>query len=110
MVAIDVAAEKATAEPSEGRARIKDRVAASQMVRTGERNRLSTLWKKDGMPPSLEKANIMRLLLVIENKPQCQTQTTKQLAATKVARATGERPTHYNGKDGQRSIYTEDVH
>jgi hypothetical protein len=46
IVAIDVAAVNATAEPSEGRERQKARKAASQIVRTGERNLSSTLWKK----------------------------------------------------------------
>lgn len=50
MVAMEVAAEKATVEPSEGRARMKERVAPSQMARIGERKRSSTLWKKEGMP------------------------------------------------------------
>lgn len=50
MVAIEVAAEKATVEPREGRARTKERVALSQMERIGERKRSSTLWKKAGMP------------------------------------------------------------
>jgi hypothetical protein len=47
-VAIEVAAEKATEEPREGRARQKARKVASQTVRMGERNRSSTLWKKRG--------------------------------------------------------------
>ncbi len=47
-VAIEVAAAKATEEPREGRARQKERKAASQTVRMGERNRSSTLWKKCG--------------------------------------------------------------
>lgn len=50
MVAMEVAAEKATLEPREGRARMKERVALSQMERIGERKRSSTLWKKEGMP------------------------------------------------------------
>jgi len=37
-----VAAAKATEEPREGRARMKARVAASQIVRTGEWKRAST--------------------------------------------------------------------
>ena len=45
IVAIDVAAAKATEEPSDGSERMKESVAASQTARTGERNRLSTLWK-----------------------------------------------------------------
>lgn len=48
IVAMDVAAAKATEEPSEGRARQKERNEASQTVRIGERKRLSTLWKKFG--------------------------------------------------------------
>jgi hypothetical protein len=48
MVAIDVAAAKATLEPREGRERMKLRVAASQTARMGERKRASTLWKNDG--------------------------------------------------------------
>lgn len=35
--------------------------------------RASTWWKNLGRAPSRENANIIRLLLVIENKPQCQT-------------------------------------
>lgn len=35
MVAIEVAAEKATVEPSDGTARRKERRAANQMVRIG---------------------------------------------------------------------------
>jgi hypothetical protein len=48
IVAIEVAAAKATLEPREGRERQKERVAASQTVRMGERKRSSTLWKKCG--------------------------------------------------------------
>ncbi len=48
MVAMEVAAAKATEEPREGRARQKARKAASQTVRTGERKRPSTLWKNCG--------------------------------------------------------------
>lgn len=50
MVAIDVAAEKATVEPKDGMARRKERVAASQMVRIGARNLTSTLLKNFGRP------------------------------------------------------------
>jgi hypothetical protein len=42
MVAILVAAAKATEEPRDGRPRMKARVAASQIVRVGDRKRLST--------------------------------------------------------------------
>lgn len=52
MVAIEVAAAKATEEPREGRARMKARVAASQIVRVGDWKRASTWWKKWGMPRS----------------------------------------------------------
>ncbi len=48
MVAMEVAAAKATLEPREGRARRKERLAASQTVRMGLRKRSSTLWKKLG--------------------------------------------------------------
>lgn len=48
MVAMEVAAAKATDEPREGRARRKARKAASQTVRMGERKRASTEWKKEG--------------------------------------------------------------
>lgn len=47
-MAIEVAAAKATEEPRDGRARQKERKAASQIVRMGERNLSSTLWKKCG--------------------------------------------------------------
>ena len=47
---MEVAAEKATVERSEGRARQKESVAASQMVRMGDLNRASTLTKKGGRP------------------------------------------------------------
>jgi hypothetical protein len=69
MVAIDVAAEKATAEPSEGRPRMKESVQASQTVRMGDLRLTSTLWKKrwPGIPPSRAKAYIMRELEVMEN-------------------------------------------
>ena len=50
MVAMEVAAEKATAEPSEGSARQKESVAASQMVRIGDLKRASTLLKNGGRP------------------------------------------------------------
>ena len=70
---------------------MKARVAASQMVRIGLLKRLSTWWKKDGIPRSracetsasvtyrialghLPKANIILLLLVMLNSPQCHTQ------------------------------------
>ena len=45
---MEVAAEKATVDLRDGRERQKAKKAASQMVRTGERNFLSTLWKKWG--------------------------------------------------------------
>lgn len=48
MVAMEVAAAKATEDPREGRARRKARKAASQTVRTGERKRVSTEWKNSG--------------------------------------------------------------
>lgn len=47
-MAIEVAAAKATEEPREGSARQKERKAASQTVRMGDLNLLSTLWKKCG--------------------------------------------------------------
>lgn len=47
-MAMEVAAAKATVDPREGRARQKERKAASQTVRIGDRNRSSTLWKKCG--------------------------------------------------------------
>lgn len=52
MVAIEVAAAKATEEPREGRARMKASEAASQIVRVGDWKRASTWWKKWGMPRS----------------------------------------------------------
>ena len=45
---MDVAAAKATEEPSDGRARRKDRNAPSQIVLIGERYFASTWWKKRG--------------------------------------------------------------
>jgi hypothetical protein len=96
MVAIDVAAAKATEDPRLGKARMKERIAASHTVRMGERNLASTLWKNGccfhvrlgagprgkseergrlTMPPSRANANIMRLLLVMLKSPQCQTHT-----------------------------------
>jgi len=48
MVAMEVAAAKATLEPREGMARRKARKAASQTVRIGERKRESTEWKNEG--------------------------------------------------------------
>lgn len=50
MVAMDVAAENATDDPRDGRARRKDRITASQIVRIGDWNRASTLAKKWGRP------------------------------------------------------------
>lgn len=50
MVAIEVAAEKATVEPSDGSARRNDKNAPSQMVRMGALKRVSTLLKKKGRP------------------------------------------------------------
>lgn len=75
MVAIEVAAEKATVDPSDGTARRKERKAANQMVRIGARNLASTLSKKCGRPPSRAKPNIMRELDVMEKSPQWYTQT-----------------------------------
>lgn len=75
IVAIDVAAEKATEEPRDGIARRKDSVAASQTVRIGDLYRLSTLLKNFGNPPSRLKANIIRLFDVMEKRPQCHMQT-----------------------------------
>jgi hypothetical protein len=83
IVAILVAAEKATIEPKLGRARMNARVAASQMVRTGLWNLWSTWSKKRGSARSRLKAYIMRELLVMEKRPQCQTHTmTRVMAAT----------------------------
>ena len=69
MVAMEVAALKATEEPREGMARRNASVAASQTVRMGLEKRASTLWKKDGRPPSREKPNIIleewSILLVV---------------------------------------------
>ena len=48
MVAMEVAAAKATEEPREGMARRKERNAASQTVRIGERKWASTEWKNEG--------------------------------------------------------------
>lgn len=69
IVAILVAALKATEEPRDGRDRRKERLQASHTVRTGDFRRESTLWKNraPGRAPSREKANIMRELEVIEN-------------------------------------------
>lgn len=50
MVAIDVAAVKATVDPSDGMARRNERNAASQMVRMGALNRASTRLKNAGSP------------------------------------------------------------
>ena len=50
MVAIEVAAEKATVEPRDGSARRNESVAASQMVRMGDLKRASTLLKNRGRP------------------------------------------------------------
>ena len=75
MVAIDVAAEKATVDPRDGIAKRKDSVAASHTVRMGALYRLSTLLKKFGKPPSRLNPNIIRLLDVMEKSPQCHTQT-----------------------------------
>lgn len=86
IVAIEVAAAKATLDPRDGRARMKDKVAASHTVRIGDRNRSSTLWKKDGIPPSREKANIIRLLDVMENNPQCHTHTVWRSAHEQIER------------------------
>lgn len=91
-MAMEVAAVKATAEPSEGRARQKESVAASQTVRMGDLKWASTLLKKEGrpgayfitdelgkewsdLPRSRLKPYIIREFDVIENKPQCQMQT-----------------------------------
>lgn len=90
MVAMEVAAEKATALPRLGRPRQKLSVQASHTatqepsgkypgylattlpVRTGDLRFASTLWKNvcPGIPPSLANAYIIRLLDVIENVPQ----------------------------------------
>lgn len=50
MVAMDVAAENATDDPRDGRARRKESVTASQMVRIGDWNWASTSVKKWGRP------------------------------------------------------------
>lgn len=50
MVAIEVAAEKATVEWRDGSARRYERVAASQIVRMGDLKRASTLLKNRGRP------------------------------------------------------------
>lgn len=71
---MEVAAAKATVLPKLGRARQKERKAASQTVRMGDLNLSSTLWKKWGIPPSRAKANIILELEVMEKSPQCQTQ------------------------------------
>src|SRR6187402_3316217 len=48
MVAMEVAAAKATDDPRLGSERIKARTAASQTARMGDLKRASTLWKKEG--------------------------------------------------------------
>ncbi len=70
IVAMEVAAEKATVEPNDGIARRKERNAPSQMVRIGERKRASTLLKNCGRPPSRAKPNIIREFDVMEKRPQ----------------------------------------
>lgn len=60
-MAMEVAAAKATEEPREGRARQKERKAASQTVRMGERNLLSTLWKKFGWRKMSKLDGLVRL-------------------------------------------------
>ncbi len=75
MVAMDVAAEKATVEPSEGIASRKARKAARQTVRIGAWNLALTVVKKGGRPRSRAKPNIMREFDVMEKRPACQTQT-----------------------------------
>lgn len=90
MVAMEVAAAKATELPKLGRPRIKLRVHASQTNATilihgckkvpakdvpvliGDLRLISTLWKNlcPGIPPSRANAYIIRLLEVIENVPQ----------------------------------------
>src|SRR5271170_451178 len=79
---MDVAAWKATAEPSDGTASRNERVAASQMVRIGLRKRLSTLLKNFGRAPSREKENIMREFEVMLKRPQCQTQSMMSVMST----------------------------
>lgn len=74
IVAMLVAAANATELPRLGKLRQNARNAASQTVRAGDLNRLSTRSKNCGSAPSREKANIMRELLVREKRPQCQTQ------------------------------------
>lgn len=60
MVAILVAAAKATSEPRDGSARQKERKAPSQIVRVGALNLLSICAKNRGIPPSRANANIIR--------------------------------------------------
>jgi hypothetical protein len=88
IVAIDVAALNATAEPSDGRERMNARVAASRIVRQGLWKRSSTWSKKAGsarsrlkaVEPLVQNSNhrgmlntpyIIRELDVMENSPQC---------------------------------------
>lgn len=52
MVAMDVAAEKATLLPRLGSASRKLSVHASQTARIGDLRFTSTLWKKAGIAPS----------------------------------------------------------
>lgn len=75
IVAIEVAAENATAEPREGMASKKARNAARQMVRIGAANFKLTLLKKRGRPRSRANPNIILEFEVIEKSPACQTQT-----------------------------------
>ena len=70
---MDVAAEKATLEPSEGMARRNARKAARQIVRMGAWNLASTVVKKGGKPRSRAKPNIIREFEVMEKRPACQT-------------------------------------
>ena len=64
-----VAAENATLLPKLGNPNMKERVQASQTVLMGDLVLGSTLWKNlcPGIPPSREKAYIIRELEVMEN-------------------------------------------
>lgn len=75
MVAMEVAAENATVDPSEGIASRNARKAAKQIVRMGDWNLASTVVKNGGNPRSRAKPNIMREFEVMEKSPACQTHT-----------------------------------
>ena len=108
IVAIEVAAAKATDDPREGRAKQKDRNAASQTVLMGERNLSSTLWNKCGYHVQISTGHGS------ESGRTYNSTISRESKHHPRVRSHGEQPTmpytnHNQAHEHHSSIITEDI-